>query len=252
MTTGEIATIPVSEAIERVLVKGDLSELTAAQRVEYYHQVCRSMRLNPLTRPFDYIKLNGLLTLYAKRDCAEQLRRRDSVSVSIVSRERLDDVYVVTAHAILPDGRFDESTGVVSLTGLRGEFLANALMKAETKAKRRVTLSICGLGWLDETEIETVRDARVVEVTADGEVVEPKVQPAPQPKRNGGPRLNKWEEFVEEAYKLGYKTRADVWAAVGADSLEHYLAQAGTLEAAWRMAKANRPGVRDDNDTVHA
>ena len=29
-------------------------------------------------------------------------------------------------------------------------------MKAETKAKRRVTLSICGLGMLDETEVETV------------------------------------------------------------------------------------------------
>ena len=29
-------------------------------------------------------------------------------------------------------------------------------MKAETKAKRRVTLSIAGLGWLDETELETI------------------------------------------------------------------------------------------------
>ena len=30
------------------------------------------------------------------------------------------------------------------------------MMKAETKAKRRVTLSICGLGVLDETEVENV------------------------------------------------------------------------------------------------
>jgi hypothetical protein len=29
-------------------------------------------------------------------------------------------------------------------------------MKGETKAKRRATLSICGLGFLDETEIETI------------------------------------------------------------------------------------------------
>ena len=33
-------------------------------------------------------------------------------------------------------------------------------MKAETKAKRRVTLSICGLGMLDETEVETIPGAR--------------------------------------------------------------------------------------------
>jgi hypothetical protein len=39
---------------------------------------------------------------------------------------------------------------------LKGDALANALMKAETKAKRRVTLSIAGLGWLDETELETI------------------------------------------------------------------------------------------------
>ena len=31
-------------------------------------------------------------------------------------------------------------------------------MKAITKAKRRVTLSISGLGFLDETEIPTKRD----------------------------------------------------------------------------------------------
>ena len=44
------------------------------------------------------------------------------------------------------------SIGAVSIKGLQGENLANALMKAETKAKRRVTLSLAGLGWLDETE----------------------------------------------------------------------------------------------------
>jgi hypothetical protein len=36
-------------------------------------------------------------------------------------------------------------------------------MKAETKAKRRVTLSISGLGFLDESEIETIKDAVKVE-----------------------------------------------------------------------------------------
>ena len=45
---------------------------------------------------------------------------------------------------------------------MNGEALANAYMKAETKAKRRVTLSICGLGMLDETEVETIPDAKQV------------------------------------------------------------------------------------------
>jgi hypothetical protein len=42
----------------------------------------------------------------------------------------------------------------VSIKGLSGEALANATMKAETKAKRRLTLSLVGLGFLDESEIE--------------------------------------------------------------------------------------------------
>ena len=46
--------------------------------------------------------------------------------------------------------------GAVSTAGLKGEALANSMMKATTKSKRRVTLSICGLGMLDETEIDSI------------------------------------------------------------------------------------------------
>jgi hypothetical protein len=35
-------------------------------------------------------------------------------------------------------------------------------MKAETKAKRRATLSICGLGMPDESEVGSMRGARIV------------------------------------------------------------------------------------------
>jgi len=159
--------------IEQVVVQGDLKSLSPSDRVIYYKQVCESMGLNPLTKPFDYITLNGKLTLYARKDCAEQLRRRDNVSLSIVKTDRLEDVYVVTARATTPDGRCDESTGAVNLGALKGEALANAVMKAETKAKRRVTLSICGLGWLDETEIETIPDAETPTVDMEtGEIQE--------------------------------------------------------------------------------
>jgi hypothetical protein len=55
---------------------------------------------------------------------------------------------------------------------LKGDALANALMRAETKAKRRVTLSLAGLGWLDETEIVTIPGARVGEANGDQEAGE--------------------------------------------------------------------------------
>lgn len=155
---------PVTEItpIERALVMNDLSKLSEAERGAYYREVCDSLGLNHLTQPFGYLHLSGKLTLYPKRDATDQLRKLHGVSVQIVGRDRLDDLYIVTAEARTPDGRIDSSTGVVSLAGLKGEALANALMKAETKAKRRVTLSICGLGLLDESEIATVPGAQVV------------------------------------------------------------------------------------------
>lgn len=146
-------------AIEQVLIGGDLAKLTATQRLRYYKLLCEALKLNYLTRPFEYITINGKMLLYARRDATDQLRRIHGIAIEIVSRERYEDAWIVTARARSADGRTDESIGAVSLVGLKGLELANALMKAETKAKRRVTLSIVGLGWSDETEIEGISGA---------------------------------------------------------------------------------------------
>lgn len=143
--------------VERVLIHGDLRQLTPAQKVSYYKAVCESVGLNPLTQPFQYLVLNGKEILYALRAATEQLRQIHSVSVSIMAREVMEDCYIVTARATLPTGRQDENIGAVPIAGLKGEARANAMMKAETKAKRRVTLAICGLGMLDETEVESIQ-----------------------------------------------------------------------------------------------
>jgi len=152
----------LSEAVEQALVNGDLSKLTSPQRVELYQAKCSSLGLNPLTNPFLYVNLSGKLVLYVTKDGTEQLRKINGLSVALIDRQRMDDVYIVTARATTPNGRTDESTGAVTVGNLKGDALCNALMKAETKSKRRVTLSICGLGMLDETEIETIRDAEKV------------------------------------------------------------------------------------------
>ena len=156
MSTTDLAPTIDPAIVERVLLEGDLGKLTANQRVAYYGKVCEALGLNPLTRPFEYLVLNNRLVLYARRECTEQLRKVYKVSLSIVARELTEELYAVTAKAQLPDGRTDESIGVKSLAGLKGDARANAMMTAETKSKRRVTLSICGLGMLDETEVESL------------------------------------------------------------------------------------------------
>lgn len=173
MAENEITKIDVASIIESVVIGGDLSKLTPEQRVSYYKSVCESLGLNPLTRPFDYITLNGKLTLYAKKDTTDQLRKRDSVSVTRLDQQIINDICIVTAY-VTAGSRSDAATGAVNLKGLNGDALANAMMKAETKAKRRATLSICGLGMLDETETETIPQAKQTVVDMEtGEVKQP-------------------------------------------------------------------------------
>jgi hypothetical protein len=156
MTTNLSKTDDWQHSIESVLIQGDLSQLSQSDRLGYYSRLCESLGLNPLTQPFAYIRLGGKLKLYALREATEQLRKIHHVSVRIQARELVaDSIYVVTAQASLPDGRCDESIGAVSIAGLQGE----AVMKAETKSKRRVTLSICGLAILDETEVDSIPNA---------------------------------------------------------------------------------------------
>ena len=158
----------------KVLATGNLELLSPVQKVQYYTAVCQSLGLNHLTRPFDYITFfrggKKVTQLYAKRDATDQLRAIHKINVTFVERRTENGIYIVTAKATTPDGRFDESTGAKALSGvdgkgnkyeLKGEQLANAMMTAETKAKRRVTLSICGLGFLDETEVATIPEATV-------------------------------------------------------------------------------------------
>ena len=166
-------TKPIDAAImESVLLGGDLSKLTPDQRVSYYRNVCESVGLNPLTKPFDYMNLNGKLTLYAKKDATDQLRKINSVSIDDVDIVENETQFLVKVKGHDKTGRSDVEIGVVSKKDMQGN-LGNVQMKAVTKAKRRLTLSLCGLGWLDETEVETIPAAKLVNVQADtGEIVD--------------------------------------------------------------------------------
>jgi hypothetical protein len=194
--------------IEQVMIQGDLSALSNAQRIEYYRRVCESLDLNPLTKPFEYLKLNGKLILYARKDCTDQLRKTRQVSITKLEREMDGDLYVVTAYAKTPDGREDSDMGAVTVAGLRGENLANAVLKAVTKAKRRVTLSICGLGMTDESELDSIPGATVVpveDVPTAGPAAPPAKAPPPRIERitdPNDPAWKRWLDLVATAHTL--------------------------------------------------
>jgi hypothetical protein len=216
--------------MEAALIEGDLRKLTPEQRVMYYQRVCDSVGLNPLTKPFAYLELNGKLILYARRDCTDQLRTIKGISISEPVIRYEDDLVIVTVTGVDRTGRQDTELGACPLPR-SGEARANAVMKAITKAKRRLTLSLAGLGWTDETETDTIQGARLLPVNDAGDVID---EPRHAETSQDDPTLLAWFDQLEQA-----TTYEEVWGVVDARKA---LVEAGE----WQV------GSRDDQRLANA
>ena len=171
--------------IESIVTRGDLSGLKEEQLVGYYNYRCQQVGLDPSAKPFDLLVLSGKKVLYANAGATQQLANLHGLSTQITNRERVEDVYLVSVRCTGKDGRSSENVGAVDIKGLAGEKLANALMKATTKAIRRTVLAHCGLGMLDETELETIPAQQMQRVNL------PSVQP-----------LTPLDAVLDKPYKL--------------------------------------------------
>jgi hypothetical protein len=156
--TAALATLDPT-VISSLVINGDLKGLTNEQRVAYYNYRCQQAGLDAAAKPFDLLTLNGKQILYANASATQQLCGTRGLSVQITAREKVEDIYVVSARVTDQANRTTENTGAVSIGGLKGDSLANAMMKATTKAIRRTVLAHCGLGMLDETETESILGA---------------------------------------------------------------------------------------------
>ena len=145
---------------DSIVLRGDLSGLNETQKRDYYLYRCRQVGLDPAAKPFDLLTLNGKQILYANAGATQQLCAIHKLSTQITHRERVDGIYIVSVRCTGADGRVSENQGAVDVSSLQGERLANAILKATTKAIRRSVLAHCGLGMLDETEVETIPEAR--------------------------------------------------------------------------------------------
>src|SRR3990167_10084071 len=105
------------QIVESILFKGDISGLTQIQKLQYYRAICERQGLDPLMQPFQVIKFpaNNKEVLYCTKAGAEQLNKQNAVSHEIRKKERIDDTYIVEVRASLPDGRFVDDVGIVSL-----------------------------------------------------------------------------------------------------------------------------------------
>ena len=155
----ELSTEISPEIINSLILTGDMSQLKPAQQTQYYNAICQLIGISPLTQPFAIIVYQGKKTLYARKDCAQQLCNTRKISTEITKTEKDELVYTTHVRASMPDGRKTDDIGSVGISGVKGQDLANLYMKSATKAKRRAVLALCGLGMPDESEVEDFNPA---------------------------------------------------------------------------------------------
>lgn len=157
----EIQTRIQESFLESLITKGDVSGLSPEDKAVYYTALCKSLGLAPASQPFSLIKIQGKEVLYASRTATDQLAAIHKLNREIIDGPKIMDfggtklVYAV-CRVTHPNGRTETATATLPLADP-----VNVLMKCETKAKRRATLSILGLGSFDDADADETRPTPV-------------------------------------------------------------------------------------------
>jgi hypothetical protein len=146
-------------------MRGDLSDLTPEQLIVYYIQRCERIELDPYSKPFDLLETvdkdgKKKVSLYANKECAAQLIKKDSVSIDRLDVSEENGVCKIFAHVRTPDGRTGINLSAFKTKGIEGKSFENAMKRCATQAIRRAILMLCGLGDTDESEIADIPNAR--------------------------------------------------------------------------------------------
>src|SRR5258708_30457351 len=167
----------------------DLESLTKAQRQEYIKNVCNHMGVPPELNlvMLTYLDEDGegprRLVAYAKRGATEIIRNNRSISVTDLTSKEVGGSIVLTASGKNDTGRQEIATGSKWSKDLTGKDLDDAIMTAQTRACRRMTLQFVGAGVLDESEVNPRKPVQLKETafTSVATAPQPSVRPSSGP-----------------------------------------------------------------------
>ena len=134
----------------------DSRALAPGHRAAALASLCRALHLNPLTNPLIYVTLNGKEVLYVTRQATDQIAARLGLHRETVEGPEVRDfagtkLLYCKVRVTMPGAGGRSETAVATLPPTD---LVNSVMKVETKAKRRATLSMVGLGMMGEDDVE--------------------------------------------------------------------------------------------------
>lgn len=151
---------------QAVAANRDTAGLRPEHRGALLNELARALKLNPLTKPVIFLKTGQGESIYVTRQGADQIAARLKLNREVIEgpdARKIGNIEVAfcRVRVTAPDGRSETSTATLAFSDP-----AMILMKVETKAKRRATLSIAGLGMLSEEDAEEMGIDATIDRTA--------------------------------------------------------------------------------------
>jgi hypothetical protein len=148
--------------ISLICVGGDLTHLDGPSKRALLAKLTNYLHLNPYSHNFFIFKdSNGRHRIYATKECCSQLRHNMGINTwlsdPIYGPNNTAPVFVtVKANGTNRFGRSADEIGSVTLIGFDKSHWSDRIMFATTKAKRRLTLDLSGLGVLSDVEVDDI------------------------------------------------------------------------------------------------
>jgi hypothetical protein len=136
----------------------DLSSLNEEQRQGYVEALCEHLGLRPelgLVRLIwdDDGSTNRKLVAYVLKGGTDIIRANRKITTKSLTNTMLGGAVTFTCTGEDIENRQEIAVGSKSIDGLQGKALDDAVMTAQTRATRRMTLQFVGGGVLDESEV---------------------------------------------------------------------------------------------------
>src|SRR5271168_2228129 len=160
----------------------NLESLNEKERQEYVLNICKYLQVPPELNLIVLVYIDDgegprRLVAYAKRGATEIIRNNLEINVIDLTSEERHGSIVFYATGKDSKGRQEKAVGSKYIAGLTGRELDNAIMTAQTRAVRRMTLQFAGAGVLDESEVNSAVAVEVIPAVQVPVAVQPMVEP---------------------------------------------------------------------------
>lgn len=138
----------------------DLQSLTEEQKQEYIVSICKHLGVPPelgVVRLIwdDQGEGGRKQVAYALKGATDIIRDKRKITTKSLTSQMIGNSIVFTCAGEDATGRQEIAVGSKQIEGLKGKSFDDAIMTAQTRATRRMTLQFIGGGILDESEVNT-------------------------------------------------------------------------------------------------